>query len=176
MVDINPVLSWEINITAVIMGFVSIGIAIGLNVYWQRKEKQNRIKNEMFFVDQITINLRKMAQYFLDVEKTTQYNEEYEESNTRMMQSLKTFYLRNEQEMKDVLYQTKLYLPFWSALSATDKQTVNEVLDVFSWLLYDYYQSRLPESLRENTVIHSRNKLYEKKNWLMNTTDNLLRN
>ena len=176
MVDINPVFTWEINITAIIIGFISIGIAIGLNIYWRYKEKQNRIKNEMFFVDQITVNLRKMAQYFLDVERTTQHNEEYEESNVHMMQSLETFYLRNEQEMKDVLYQTKLYLPFWNTLSATDKQTVNEILNVFSWLLYEYYRSRLPESLRENVVIHSRNELYAKKNWLMNTTDNLLRN
>ena len=61
----------------------------------------------MFFVKQIRNNLKKMAQYFLDVEQKTTYQEEYETSNINMMRSLKTFYLRNEQEMKDVLYPNK---------------------------------------------------------------------
>ena len=115
-----------------------------------------------------------MTQYFLDVERKTTYNEEQETSNTNMINSLRTFYLRNEQEMKDILYQTKLYLPFWSSLDATDKQTIDDILGVFSWLLYDYYQSNLPESIRENTIINSRKTLYEKKDWMMSTTDNLL--
>ena len=162
------------SIIPIIMGAIGIGLAIGLTWYRNRQEKQLRIRNEMFFVKQIRNNLKKMAQYFLDVEQKTTYQEEYETSNINMMRSLKTFYLRNEQEMKDVLYQTKLYLPFWSSLSTTDKQTVNEILDVFSWLLYDYYQSGLPESICENVVINSRQTLYDKKDWIMNTTNNIL--
>ena len=170
MVDII----WDISIGAIVMGLIGIGIAMGLNIYWKHKENQNRINNERFFVNQITSNLKKMTQYFLDVERKTTYNEEQETSNTNMINSLRTFYLRNEQEMKDILYQTKLYLPFWSSLDATDKQTIDDILGVFSWLLYDYYQSNLPESIRENTIINSRKTLYEKKDWMMSTTDNLL--
>ena len=162
------------ELDSIVLGLTSIGLAIGLSWYRNRQEKKTRERNEMFFVRQITENLKKMAQYFLDIERETQHNEEYEESNKMMMNALKTFYLRNDQEMKDVLYQTKLYLPFWSNLSPTDKQTVNDMLGVFSWLLYDYYPLSLPESLRENTVVNSRKTLYSKKEKMMTSTDEIL--
>ena len=164
------------DVISILLGITGIGLAIGLSLYRNYQEKQTRIKNEAFFVKQITSNLKRMAQYFLDVEQKTTYNEEQEISTHNMMSLLKTFYLRNEQEMKDTLYQTKLYLPFWSSLSAVDKQTVNEILGTFSWLLYDYYPSSLPESIRKNAVINSRQTLYDKKNWIIHTTDNILQN
>ena len=162
-----------IDAISISLGITSIGLAIGLSWYRNYQEKQTRIKNEVFFVKQITSNLKRMKQYFLDVEKKTTYNEEQETDTYNMMSLLKTFYLRNEQEMKDILYQTKLYLPFWSNLSAADKQTVNEILSTFSWLLYDYYPSSLPGSIRKNAVINSRQALYDKKNWIIDTIDHL---
>lgn len=160
---------------AIIMGAISIAIAVGLSAYWKIKENADRRRRDSFFVDQIAENLRKMAQYFLDVGTTTVRDEEREQSTSRMMKSLGSFYHRNEQEMKDLLYQTKLYLPFWSTLSPEDKKEVNGVLELFSWLLYDYYQQALPEQLREIAVVRSRDAFFEKKKRLMEATDGLLR-
>lgn len=159
---------------AIILGVISIALAIGINWYRNWQENKTRIRNELFFVDQTQENLKKMAQYFLDAEGETKYKEEEQEDNENMMNALQTFYLRNDQEMKDVLYQTKLYLPFWNRLAPQDKKTVNEILDVFSWLLYDYYPMSLPESVREITVINFRKTFLEKKDWMMNTTQGLL--
>lgn len=161
---------------AYILGGISIALAICLNVYRNYQENKRRIKSEEFFVKQIKANLRKMAQYFLDVERTTTHNEDYETSNEDMMNSLKTFYRRNEQEMKDILYQSKLYLPFWGSLTPEDKAKVNEVFDTFSWLLYDYYPSSLPESIRESVVLKSRSALYRNKDLVADATDSILRN
>lgn len=163
-----------ISIEAVIMGLLGIGIAVGLNLYRNHKEDIERKKRDEFFVVRITENLRKMAQYFLDVETKTVRDEGRDESTAGMMRSLGAFYRRNEQEMKDVLYQTKLYLPFWSKLPPEDKQAVSEVLDLFTWLLYDYYQGALPESLRERAVVQSRSAFFEKKTKLMDSTHDLL--
>lgn len=159
---------------AIILGVISIALAIGINWYRNWQENETRTRNELFFVGQIQENMKKMAQYFLDVEGETKYKEEEQEDNENMMNALQTFYLRNDQEMKDVLYQTKLYLPFWSGLAPHDKKTVNEILDVFSWLLYDYYPTSLSESMRELTVINFRKTFLEKKDWMMNTTQDLL--
>lgn len=160
---------------AIMMGATSIVVAVGLSAYWKFKENADRKRRDSFFVDRIAENLRKMAQYFLDVETTTVRNEGREESVSRMMRSLGSFYHRNEQEMKDLLYQTKLYLPFWSALPPEDKKEVDGVLELFSWLLYDYYQQALPEQLRRIAVVESREALFEKKRSLMEATDGLLR-
>lgn len=160
---------------AVAMGSISIGIAVGLCAYWKIKEGRERRRRDAFFVARITENLRKMAQYFLDVESATVRGEDHAESASGMMRSLGSFYRRNEREMKDVLYQTKPYLPFWSELPPEDKRAVDGVLDLFSWLLYDYYQQALPEQPRRITVIDSREALFEKKACIMETADSLLR-
>ena len=160
---------------AIIMGASSIGIAVGLSLYWRHKDNADRKRRDSFFVDRIAENLGKMAQYFLDVETETVRNEEREESTSGMMRSLGSFYHRNEQEMKDILYQTKLYLPFWSDLPPEDKKEVGGVLDLFSWLLYDYYQQALPEQLRKIAVVQSREAFIEKKACVMEATDSLLR-
>lgn len=159
----------------IVMGVISIGIAVGLNLYWKHKEGAERRKRDSFFVDRVAENLRKMAQYFLDVETETVRNEEREETASRMVKSLGSFYRRNEQEMKDILYQTKLYLPFWSDLPPEDKKEVDGVLNLFSWLLYDYYQQALPEQLRQIVVVQSRKSFFEKKACVMEATDSLLR-
>jgi hypothetical protein len=156
------------------LGITSIFLAIGINWYRNLQEDKRRKENERFFVKQIQNNLKKMAQYFLDVETETKRNEDASHNNDVMMMALKTFYLRNDQEMKDVLYQTKLYLPFWNTLSTEDKNDLNNILDVFSWLLYDYYPLSLPESMREITVTNSRKVFLEKKDYVMNTSHRLL--
>ena len=156
------------------LGVISIGLAVGINWYRNFQEDKRRIKNEMFFVGQIQENLKKMAQYFLDIEIETKRNEDESQNNDNMMMALQTFYLRNDQEMKDVIYQTKLYLPFWNTLSPEDKKDLNTILDVFSWLLYDYYPLSLPESMREITVNNSRKLFLEKKEYIMNTSHQLL--
>ena len=160
---------------AIMMGMAAIGIAVGLNLYWRRKEGADRRRHESFFVDRMAENLGKMAQYFLDVETTTVRNEEREESTSRMMKSLGSFYRRNGREMKDILYQTRLYLPLWSDLPPEDRKEVDGVLDLFSWLLYDYYQQSLPEQLRQIAVVESREAFFEKKACVMEATDGLLR-
>lgn len=162
------------EIISITLGSVSVGLAIGINWYRNIQENKIRKRNELFFVEQIQCNLKKMSQYFLDVEDETKYNEEFEEDTQNMMNVLNTFYLRHDQEMKDVLYQTKLYLPFWTSLSPEDKTTVNEILNVFSWLLYDYFPMSVPESMRKITVLNFRKTFSDKKNWMMSTTDELL--
>ena len=162
------------SIISIILGGISIALAIGINWYRNWQDNKTRAKNELFFVEQIQNNLKKMAQYFLDVEGETKRNEEYETDTENMMNILHIFYLRYDQEMKDVLYQTKLYLPFWTSLSPKDKNTINKILNVFSWLLYDYYPMSLPESIRKITVINSRKTFLDKKDWMMNTTNELL--
>lgn len=162
------------EIISIILGVISIVLAIGLSWYHISNANKTRTRNELFFVEQIQNNLKKMAQYFLDVEEETTHHEEYEENSQNMMNALDTFYLRHDQEMKDVLYQTKLYLPFWTELAPKDKKTVSEILDVFSWLLYDYYPMSLSESMRKITVINFRQTFSKKKEWMMNTTNELL--
>lgn len=153
---------------------LSIGLAVGLTLYHNNRENKLKKRNEEFFVMQITDNLEKMAQYFLDVERETTQDEEYATSNEHLMSALKSYYTRHEQEMKDILYQTKLYIPFWTNLPTHDKQTITDILDLFSWLLYDYYQPALPELLCENTVLNSRDVLFTKKDSIMNNTNQIL--
>lgn len=160
---------------ALILGAVSISLAVGLNLYRNHQEEKRRRRDEEFFVRQIRANLYKMAQYFLEVEKATTHNEDYEVSNKSMMRSLKTFYLRNEQEMKDILYLSRLYLPLWRSLTPADKEEINKIFDTFSWLLYDYYSSSLPESICESAVLGSRSTLYRNKALVMDATDSILR-
>jgi hypothetical protein len=163
------------EVISIILGVISIALAVGLSWYHIWQANKTRIRNEIFFVEQIQNNLKKMAQYFLDIEGETKYNEEYEENSQNMMNALDTFYLRHDQEMKDVVYQTKLYLPFWTELSPQDKTIVSKMLDVFSWLLYDYYPKSLPsESMRKITVINFRKTFSDKKEWMMTTTNELL--
>jgi len=162
------------DIISISLGIISISLAIGLNLYHTDKANKTRTRNELFFVEQIQNNLKKMSQYFLDVEDETKHNEEYEENTQNIVNALNTFYLRHDQEMKDVLYQTKLYLPFWVSLSPDDKTTVNEILNVFSWLLYDYFPMSVPESMRKITVLNFRKIFSDKKDWMMTTTDELL--
>lgn len=173
MLQYNDIMEIE-SVISIILGVLSIFLAIGINWYRNWQENKTRARNEQFFIEQIRSNLKKMAQYFLDVEDETTHNEEYEENNKQMMNALETFYKRHDQEMKDVLYQTKLYLPFWTELSFQDKKVVNELLNVFSWLLYDYYPVSLPQSIREITVTNFRKDFLDKKDWMMNTTNQLL--
>lgn len=156
-----------------ILGAISMGLAIGLNIYRNYTEEKRRKEDEKFFVKQIKTNLRTMEGYFLNVEEATTHYDEYG-STEDVMRSLKTFYHRNEQEMKDILHQSKLYLPFWSTLTPEKKETVNKIFETFSWLLYDYYPSGLPESIRKTAVTTSRSKLISKKEWVVNATDNIL--
>ena len=134
-----------------------------LTVCFFRHNKRREKMHEEFFALQIVDNVQNMSNYFFTVENETKYGEEDEdggdESVSDMMESLHTFYTRHEQEMKDILYQTKLYLPLWKSLSPEDRNMVKETLDLFSWLLYDYYKPTLPSELRENNVLRSRGTL-----------------
>lgn len=159
----------------IVLGAISIAVAVGLSAYWKIKENADRKRRDSFLVDRVAENLRKMAQYFLDVETTTVRNEEREVSASRMMRSLGSFYRRNEREMKDLLYQTRLYLPLWSGLPPEDRREIDGVLEMFSWLLYGYYQQALPEQLRQIDVVESREAFLEKKARVMTATDGLLR-
>ena len=163
------------NLVPISLGVVAIILAVGINLYRNWQENKTKRKNELFFIEQIQKNLKKMAQYFLDIENETKHNEEYTEDNHHMMVALDTFYLKHKREMNDVLSQTKLYLPFWTSLLPQDKTTVHELLDVFSWVLYDYYSKNSPESLREITIINSRNTFLDKKNLMMTAADELLK-
>lgn len=145
------------------LGCISVGLALFVFFDSRRREKNH----ERVFALQITDNIKKMSRYFLAVESETKYGEEDEdgedESVSHMMESLRAFYTRNEQEMKDALQQTRLYLPLWKSLSRKDREMVNETLDLFSWLLYEYYRPALPASLRENVVLASRHTLNTNK-------------
>ena len=160
---------------AVALGVVSIGIAVGLSGYWRIKDSADRKRRDALFVDRIAENVGKMAQYFLDVETETVRNEEREASAEGMVGSLGSFYRRNGQEMRDILYQTKLYLPFWSDLPPEGRKEADGMLDAFSWLVYGYYQEALPEQLRRIAVVGSRGALLEKKAGVMEAADSLLR-
>ena len=148
---------------SVALGCLSFVLTMVFFFQNRRREKMH----EEFFALQITENVKSMSGYFLTVENETKYGEEDEdggeESVDSMMESLHTFYTRHEQEMKDILYQTKLYLPLWRSLSQEDRNVVNDTLGLFSWLLYEYYNSALPSSLRENNVLGSRDILNAKK-------------
>lgn len=108
-----------------------------------------------------------MSSYFFTVESETKYGEDDEdggdESVSSMMESLHTFYTRHEQEMKDTLSQTRLYLPLWKSLSDEDRNAVIDTIDLFSWLLYEYYNQALPPSLRASNVLASRDELNTKR-------------
>ena len=165
----------QLELLSIILGAISVSLAIGLPVYFYWKEKKDKEKNELFFVERIQDNLSKMAQYFLSIDKETKFNESFEKNNQNMLDSLSSFYRRNEQEMKDILYQTKLYLPFWNSISIEDKRKVDEILNLFSWLLYDYFPSSVSESLRELSVINNRKPFANNKQFIMDNTDLLLK-
>lgn len=158
----------------IVLGSISIAVAVGLSAYWMIKENVDGEGRDSI-ADRMAENLGKMAQYFLDVETTTVRNEEREVSASRMMRSLGSFYRRNEREMKDLLYQTRLYLPLWSGLPPEDRREIDGVLEMFSWLLYGYYRQALPEQLRQIGVVESREAFLEKKARVMTATDGLLR-
>ena len=167
-IDLSLLPLWILSTT------VSVGLALGLTMYNQRRETRLRRRHEEFFILQIKNNLKRMEQYFLSVEMETTRGEEFEPSTDDMMRSLKTYYIRHEQEMKDVLYQTKLYLPFWTSLTTDDKKMIEGVLDMFAWLLYEYYQPMLPESLCENKVLASRQDLFDNKKRAISDVDRIL--
>lgn len=112
-------------------------------------------------------NVGRMSGCFLAIEGETKYGEDDEEGGDEqasdVMESLHTFYVRHGQEMKDILYQTRLYLPLWKSLSPQDRKMANETVDLFSWLVYEYYEPALPQSLRENRVFTSRDALNENR-------------
>ena len=163
-----------LEVISITLGIISIALAIGINVYWNHHEKKTIARNEEFVVKQITNHLKKISQYFVSVQRVIEYDEEYDASNTNMMKRLNTFYLKNEQEMKDILHLTKLYLPLWSQLSTTDKETINEMLDKFSWLLHEYYPTKFPKSLLENNVINFREEFMSKKTAVINSASDIL--
>ena len=162
------------EIISIFLGIISIGLAISLNKYHFWKQKQIQHKNEAFFVKQIQNNLKEMMQYFLTIEMKTTHNEEYEESSDSMVYELEDFYLRNGQKMKDILQQTRFYLSFWNEVSIDDRQTIDDVLSIFSWLIYEYYPLDLSPPLRKNKVISFRQIFFEKKMSVMNNTNTLL--
>lgn len=166
-------LTEDVSIGAIIMGLTSIGIAIGLNLYWRRKDRNEKKRNESIFAEKIMTNINMMGAYFSAVERETKIDEDTEVTTDHIMNSLKTFYIRNEQEMKDILYQTKLYLPFWSSLSPDNRKEINSVLSMFTWLLYEYYQPRLPSSMRKNVLFAARKSFMDKKKAVMATVENL---
>lgn len=139
------------------------------------KENADRKRRDSFLVDKVAENLGKMAQYFLDVRTAAVRDKEHEESASRMMRSLGSFYRRNEREMGDLLCQTRLYLPFRSSLPSEDMREVDGVVELFSWLLYGYYQPALPEQLRQIAVVESREAFLEKKACVMTAAGGLFR-
>lgn len=151
------------EIISIVLGCLSVALTV-LFVFDHRRLEKN---HERFFALQITENIKKMSGYFLTVERETKYGEDDEEgsdeSASDVMESLHTFYVQHEQEMKDALQQTRLYLPLWKSLSREDREMVNNTLDLFSWLLYEYYKPKLPPSLRENSVFASRGALNANK-------------
>lgn len=163
----------DISIGAIIMGLTSIGIAIGLNLYWRSKDRKEKKRNESIFAEKIMVNVNLMTQYFSDVEREVKINEDTEVTTDHILNSLKTFYRRNEQEMKDILYQTKLYLPFWSSLSPDNRREINNVLEMFTWLLYEYYQPWLPSSMCENILFTARESFMDKKRAVMASMESL---
>lgn len=172
MVDV----ALTLGMISIALGITGIGLAVGMSTHQKRQEERRRVEHEKFFEKQIRDNLLKMAQYFLVVENKTTYNEDFDSSDDEMMKSLNMFYRRNEQEMKDILYQSKLYLPFWASLSSADRKNINKIFDLFSWLLYDYYPDRLPESIRKSSVLRARTTFHRNKNLVMNTINSIPQN
>lgn len=157
---------------SIFLGILGIVIALSLSYYHFYSDHKRRINDEKFFVVQIKDNLRQMSQYFLDVENVSTYNEQFDDDASADL--VNDFYLRKLQEMKDLLYQTKLYLPFWKTLSPSDKSTVNALLNEFSWLLYDFYPLHLPKSIRKINLINSQKLFHTKKENVMENTHGLL--
>lgn len=148
-----------LGVTSIVLGILSVVLAVCFFREGRRRERAH----ERFFMLQVKENIKRMSAYFLTVESETKYGEDDEdggdESVSSIMESLHTFYTRHEQEMKDTLSQTRLYLPLWKSLSEKDRAMVDNTLDLFSWLLYEYYNQTLPQSLRTNKVLESRGTL-----------------
>ena len=148
-----------IEYISIMLGCVGVGLAL---FFFFENRHRERVQ-EQFFVLQVKENIKRMSGYFLTVESETKYGEDDEdgsdESVSSVMESLHTFYTRHEQEMKDTLSQTRLYLPLWKSLSEKDRAVVDNTMDLFSWLLYEYYNPTLPSSLRTNNVLASRGTL-----------------
>lgn len=131
------------------LGITSIVVAVGLSTFMIVRDYQRRNNEEKFFSNEIKENLRIITQFFLTVNTLTSHRQDSENNENEITLSLNDFYARNFQEMADILHITKLYLPQWKTLNQEKKKLVKDVLKEFSWLMYEYYPTHMPESIRK---------------------------
>ncbi len=158
---------------AELIGIVLGAIAIGLGLFTFLFDRYKRGLEEKFYAHEIKENLKAISQYFLKVSKmSSHYNENQDEQD--IVLSLNDFYVRNHQQMADLLYLTKLYLTQWKTLNENQKTVVKEILERFSWLSYEYYPLHMPESIRETRWQNEWEALDNKKSYVTENVSMIL--
>lgn len=163
----------QMIISFIFAAFTGVGIFVIAKLLYVKL--LNNDAKEVFFSGPVKINLKKISQYFLDVERATTYNEEYEEDSKNMMIELNTFYEKNSQDMEEIFKQTTIGFLAWHSLSSKDEPIMIKILETFAWLRNDYYPMSKLESTRKDIVLGFRDTFYEKKDWLMIATNDLLK-
>lgn len=149
------------EIISIILGFNGIGLGLFTFLFDRHKRKLE----EKFYANEIKKNLKSISQYFQHISKITSHYNEYDDED--MILSLHDYYVRNHQQMVDLLHITKLYLTQWKTLKENQKININEILERFSWLAYEYYPLHMPESIRNTRWQNEWKTLNEDKSFVV---------
>lgn len=156
------------------LGITSIMVAVGLGIFMMVRDYQRRKSEEQFFSNEIKENLKTITQFFLTVNTITSHHQDSDNDENEINLSLNDFYARNFQEMADILHVTKLYLPQWRTLNQEKKKLVKDILKEFSWLLYEYYPTHMPESIRRARWQNEWRTLDQKKDFVATNVPTIL--
>jgi hypothetical protein len=151
----------DAEILSIVLGIIGASLGIFTFLF----DRYRRTNEEKFYANEIKENLKTITQYFLTISNMSSHYRE-SENDDKTTFSLNDYYERHSQEMKDLLYLTKLYLTQWKTLSQ-DKQTlVKDILERFSWLSYEYYPLHLPDSIKKERWQQEWRELDNKKSFI----------
>lgn len=156
------------------LGIVSIVIAIGMSAFIIIRDQKRRKNEELFFANEIKDDLRIIMQYFISISSKSENLQSHENEENEIVLNLDDFYTRNHQEMVDVLHVTKLYLPQWRTLDQDKKILVKQILDKFSWLLYEYYPLHMPDSIKKTRWQNKQQELIQTRTFVADNIPSIL--
>jgi hypothetical protein len=159
---------------SLVLGLISICIATASGIFYYYLDYRRRRKEEEFFSKEIKENIQQIIQFFNNVHSISTRDMGFESVEEEVTNSLNNFYVKKSQEMKDILYLTKLYLPQWKSLNSDNKKTVKNILEHFSWLLYEYHPLHLPIEVRRIRWQNHEKTLDNKKNDVVEFAETLL--
>jgi len=162
------------NSISLFLGIISIVIAVSSGVFYYWLDYRRRQREEEFFSEEIKENMRQITQFFISIDSISTRNMGFESAEEEITNSLNNFYVKKSQEMKDILYLTKLYLPQWKSLDLDNKKIIKDILEHFSWLLYEYHPLHLPLEIRQIRWQNNEDLFHSKKNDVVKFAETIL--